>query len=508
MKRITILDTTLRDGEQAPGCSMTLPEKLEIAKQLERLGVDVVEAGFPIASPEDAAAVRKIAKALKDCGVGALCRAVAGDIACAWESVKYSARPRIHIFLATSDIHLQHKLHCTRAELLEIAVSAVTFARKYCPEVEFSSEDATRSDPAFLLEVFNAAAQAGATLLNLCDTVGYGSPEEIADLVRTVKGGLHRPLPVGVHCHNDLGMATANTLSAVRAGADHVECTLCGIGERAGMAALEEVVMALTTRQDLYRVQTGVQTNEFYRACKLLSNTIGVDIPPAKAIVGANAFAHEAGVHQHGVMANPLTYEIMKPSDVGMVAGRMVLGKHSGKAALRERLEEMGYHVQGAALEELFVRFKTLCDRKKALTDSDLEELVHGSAKEHQTYALDSFVVNSGTAITATAVVRLVRDGKLLEQVATGQTPVIAAFCAVDKIVAHSYPLHHWSIQSISEGRTELGESVVQVRDGERIVVGRGMHTDIVEACIKAYVSAINRALNHTARHRKKIADR
>lgn len=497
MRKITILDTTLRDGEQAPGCSMTLPEKLKVAKQLERLSVDVIEAGFPIASPDDAAAVREISKTIKDCGISALCRALAGDISCAWESIKYSQRPRINIFLATSDIHLEHKLHCTRDELVDAAVEAFKFARKYCPDVQFSVEDATRSDTDFLLRVLRASVDAGVTIINLCDTVGYSSPEEIAQLVRAVKTGIDSAVPVGVHCHNDLGMATANTMSAVLAGADHIESTLCGIGERAGMAATEEVVMALATRGDYYKAKTDVKTTGLYKACKLLSNTIGMDIPTIKPIIGANAFAHEAGVHQHGIMKNPLTYEIMRPADVGMVAGRMVLGKHSGKAALQERLSEMGYKVEEQALDDLFVRFKALCDRKKALTDTDIEELLHGEVKEHQTYTLDSFVVNAGTTITSTAAVRLKRDGALYEEVAGGETPVIAAFCAVDKIVKYSYPLHHWSINSISEGRTELGESVVQIRDGERIIVGRGMHTDIVAACIKAYVSAVNRAINY-----------
>lgn len=499
MRRITILDTTLRDGEQAPGCSMDLAEKLEIAEQLERIGVDVIEAGFPIASPDDAAAVKKIARKIRDCGVAGLCRAVKGDISCAWEALKRAAAPRIHIFLATSDIHLEHKLKCSREELLERAVTAVRYARKYCPDVQFSAEDATRTEPAFLLEVLNRAAEAGATLLNLCDTVGYMAPEEVSELVAAVKAGLHRPLPLGVHCHNDLGMATANTLAAVKAGADHAECTILGIGERAGMAALEEVAMALATRKDFYGAEAVVNTREFYRAGKLLSNTIGWDIPPSKAIVGDNAFSHEAGVHQHGVMSHPLTYEIMDPGDVGMVAGRMVLGKHSGKAALAERLSEMGYRLEGEALDELFERFKRLSDVKKSLTDADIEQLAQGSAREAQKYALSHFVVNSGTAITATALVRLVRDGKEYEHVARGETPVIAAFKAVDKIVKHTYPLHHWSIHSISEGRTELGESVVQIWDGDHLVVGRGMHTDIVEACIRAYVNAINRALNRGA---------
>lgn len=495
MRKISVLDTTLRDGEQSPGCSMKLAEKLEVAKQLERMRVDIIEAGFPIASPDDFAAVKAVAKAVKDCGVAGLCRATTGDISCAYEAVKYSVRPRIHIFLATSDIHLEHKLHMTRTQLMECAVSAVKFARKHCGEVQLSAEDATRSDPAFLLDVIHAVADAGAMLVNLADTVGYLSPQEMFELVRTVKSSLRTPVLLGAHCHNDLGMATANTLSAVKAGAEHVECTINGIGERAGMAALEEVIMALKTRGDYYYAQTGVQTKEFYRASKLVASIVDVDIPRNKAIVGANAFAHEAGVHQHGVLANPLTYEIMLPSDVGIHVNRMVLGKHSGKAALKERLDELGYQLDEAVLEDVFARFKVLADSKKALTDQDIEVLIRGEIGEKQLYALHSFVVNSGTHLTATAVVKLTHDGVVYEHVARGETPVIAAFKAVDKIVKHSYPLHHFSIQSISEGRTELGESVVQIWNGDKIVTGRGIDTDIVEACIKAYLSAINKAL-------------
>ncbi|MDL2232965.1 2-isopropylmalate synthase [Ruminococcaceae bacterium OttesenSCG-928-L11] len=494
-RTIRVLDTTLRDGEQAPGCSMRLAEKLEIAKQLERLRVDVIEAGFPIASKDDFAAVREIAGTIKDCAVTGLCRAMEGDISCTWEAVKHGAAPMIHIFLATSDIHLEYKLHVSRSRLLEIARDAVRYARSLCPVVQFTAEDATRTDREFLLDVFRTVEAAGGSVLNIADTVGYTTPEEMADWIRFVKPQLAAETMLGVHCHNDLGMGTANTLSAVRAGADQFDATIAGIGERAGMAALEEVVMALHTRGEWYGARTNVCTMEFYRAGKLLANSIDLSMHPHKAIIGDNAFAHEAGVHQHGIMANPLTYEIMKPEDVGVHVNRMVMGKHSGKAALRERLEQLGYHIGDDRLEAVFQRFKALTDEKKTVNDADIEALVRGEGKTHESYSLVSFVVNSGTNLTATSVVKLLHDGKEYEHVARGETPVIAAFNAVDKIVKHSYPLHHFSIQSISEGRTELGESTVQIYNGDRVVTGRGLDTDIVEACIRAYLSAINNAL-------------
>lgn len=495
MRTISILDTTLRDGEQSPGCSMKLAQKLELAAQLEQIGVDVIEAGFPIASPDDFEAVKAIAKTIKNCGVAALCRAVPGDIACAWEALQKAVRPRIHIFLATSDIHMEHKLRADRAKVLKMAADSVSYARALCPEVQFTAEDATRSDPEFLMEVFRTVYESGAMLVNIADTVGYAAPEEMAALVRRCKSGLPETLLLGVHCHNDLGLSTANTLSAIKAGADHADCTLGGIGERAGMAALEEIAMALKVRSGFYGVETKLVTKEFYRANKLLSNIIDMEISPIKPIIGANAFAHEAGVHQHGIIANPLTYEIMRPEDVGLFINRIIMGKHSGKAALKERLEQMGYCLDGDALDDVFKRFKLLADQKKTLTDMDIESLVRGEIAESQPYTLESFVINAGTDITATSVVRLLHYGKIYEHVARGETPVIAAFKAVDKIVKHSYPLHHWTINSISEGRNALGESVVQVLSGDMVVTGRGMSTDIVEACIRAYLSAINKAL-------------
>lgn len=494
-RRILVLDTTLRDGEQAPGCSMRTEEKLEIARQLERLGVDVIEAGFPIASRDDFAAVREIAKTVRSSTVTGLCRAVAGDISSTWEAVRHSESPMIHIFLATSDIHLEYKLQVTRERLLEIAAEAVAYARSLCPQVLFTAEDATRSDRAFLMEVFSTVEKAGATAVNIADTVGYAAPEEMAELVRLAKGRLSPETGLGVHCHNDLGMGTANTLSAIKAGATQFDCTIAGIGERAGMAALEEVVMSLRTRAEFYGADTRVKTGEFNRAGKLLANSIDLTLAPHKAILGENAFAHEAGVHQHGIMANPLTYEIMKPEDVGVFVNRIVMGKHSGKAALRERLEQLGYRLDHTQLETVFQRFKTLTDNRKVVNDADIEALVKGEVKLHQPYSLVDFVVNSGTCLTATAVVKLAHKGKVHEHVARGETAVIAAFNAVDKIIKHTFPLHNFSIQSISGGRTELGESTVCIVAGEKVITGRGLDTDIVEACIKAYLSAINQAL-------------
>ena len=495
MRTVSVFDTTLRDGEQSPGCSMKLRQKLELAKMLEEVGVDVIEAGFPIASPDDFEAVKRIAKTMKNTAIAGFCRAATSDIACAWEALRHSKRPRIHIFLATSDIHITHKLKSTREKVLQMAASSVGYAKKLCPEVHFIAEDATRTGREFLLEVLNAACENGAMSASVADTVGYAMPQEMAGTIRFLKKGLPEGFKLGVHCHNDLGLALANTLASVKAGADHFECTLGGIGERAGMTALEEAAMALKTRKDFYRADTGLVTKEFYRANKLLSTIIDMDIPPIKPIVGANAFAHEAGVHQHGMMANPLTYEIIRPQDVGIYQTRLVLGKHSGKAALKERLDQLGYKISDDMLEDVFKQFKKIAGIKASITDFDVEGLVLGEATAVPEYTLKSFVVNSGTDITSTAVVKLLRAGKEYEHVARGETPVIAAFKAVDKIAKHSYPLVNWTIDSISEGREALGESVVKILAGEKTVTGRGTHTDIVEACIKAYLSAINRAL-------------
>src|SRR6185369_2701952 len=376
--RVSIFDTTLRDGEQSPGCSMNLTEKVRMATKLQELGVDIIEAGFPIASEGDFAAVRGVAAQCTRVKVAALCRTAEQDVARAAEALEYAAHPRIHTFCATSDIHLQHKLKKTRAEVIEMTRAAVSQARNYAEEVEFSAEDATRSDVDYLCEVLDAAVDAGASVLNIPDTVGYTTPMEYARLVERVKERVvrGRDVTISVHCHNDLGLAVANSLAAIEAGARQVECTINGIGERAGNASLEEIVMALHVRADRLPFETGVETTELYPTSQLLSSIVGIDVQPNKAIVGRNAFAHEAGIHQHGVINNPLCYEIMTPESVGVPANSLVLGKHSGRHALSLRYAELGYDVTAAELESAYMRFTNLADRKKRVYDQDLISLL------------------------------------------------------------------------------------------------------------------------------------
>jgi len=381
-ERITIFDTTLRDGEQSPGCSMNLEEKIELARQLERLGVDVIEAGFPIASDGDFASVRAVADVCREATVAALCRTTEADIMRAWEAVRGAARPRLHTFVATSDIHLEHKLKKTRAEVLRMTSDAVRLARSLAADVEFSAEDATRSDVGYLCEVFAAAVESGARTLNVPDTVGYTTPGEFFELVKTVRERVvagRKDVTISVHCHNDLGLAVANSLAALGAGARQIECTVNGIGERAGNAALEEVVMALHVRSDRLPFVCGVRTEEIYPTSQLLSETIGFGVQPNKAIVGRNAFAHEAGIHQHGVLSNPLCYEIMTPESVGVPANRIVLGKHSGRHALSRRYEELGIMLSAEELRATYHRFTKLADRKKSIYDQDLISLLPAS---------------------------------------------------------------------------------------------------------------------------------
>lgn len=382
MRKISVLDTTLRDGEQSPGCSMTLAEKLRVAKSLERLGVDTIEAGFPISSPDDFAAVSKIAATIRNCTVAALCRTTNEDIECGWDAIGQAVSPRLHLFLATSDIHLEYKLKINREQVLALTHESVRKARALCPEVMFSAEDATRTDREFLLEVFQTAVNAGARIVNIPDTVGYATPVETAELVRFIRENLPDNVSLGVHCHNDLGMATANTLSAIQAGADHFDGAIGGIGERAGNVAIEEVAMALKTRGDYYDCDTGIDTRRLYEAAQILFAVIGQNIPHNKPIVGENAFAHEAGIHQHGVLANPLTYEIMKPQDVGLSANQLVLGKHSGKAAIRDRLRSLGLELEDRMVEQLFREFKILADRKKLINDNDIRKLALNLTKQ------------------------------------------------------------------------------------------------------------------------------
>jgi len=496
-RRIRIFDTTLRDGEQAPGCSMNLEEKLEVARSLEALGVDVIEAGFAIASQGDFESVREVARTVKACTVASLARAVPGDIDRAWEAVREAAAPRIHTFIATSPIHMQYKLRMEPEQVLEQAAAMVKRARSLCPDVEFSAEDASRSDPDFLCRVFEAVIAAGASTINIPDTVGYAQPEEFARLVALV---IERVPNIGqavvsVHCHNDLGLALANTLAAIRAGAGQAECTINGLGERAGNAALEEVVMNLRTRPDSFGgVECGIESTRIYPTSRLVSAVTGVQVQPNKAVVGENAFAHEAGIHQHGVLANRATYEIMTPESIGLPRNKMVLGKHSGRHAFEERLAELGFSPDKARLDALFERFKALADRKKTVSDRDIEALAldsEGLPPDH--YRLDRFVITSGNTIATSSTVRLIlKDGSKVERVAVGDGPIDASFKAIDKIVGRESKLEHFSLSAISGGADAQGEATVKVsRDGQACN-GHGLSTDVVEASILAYVQAIN----------------
>lgn len=504
-RRVKIFDTTLRDGEQSPGCSMNMREKLELARQLERLGVDVIEAGFPVTSNDDFAAVEAIAGIIQTASVAALCRCTEQDVRRTFDAIKGAVRPRLNIVLATSEIHMRHKLRMSPDQVLDATESVVRLARSLCAEVEFSAEDASRSDREFLMRVLNTAVAAGADTVNIPDTVGYSTPGEMFELVSYVRANLENPaIFVSVHNHNDLGMAVANSLESIRAGADQVECTVNGIGERAGNAAMDEIVMALHTRRDLYDCETGINTKQLYRTGKLLSTITGVGIAPNKPVVGANAFAHESGIHQHGVLAERSTYEIMKPGEIGIYQDKIVLGKHSGRHAFIDRITELGYRMSEVDATEAFERFKALADRKKDITDRDIEALIGSSALADikESYRLKSFVVNSGTIISATAVVRLINeDGEEKEHVARGEGPIDAAFKAIDRIVKLDSTLNNWSMQAITEGEDALGEAISKITCNGHPVTGRGLSPDILEASIKSYINAINKviALEHKA---------
>ena len=498
-QRIKIFDTTLRDGEQSPGCSMNLQEKIQIARQLESLKVDVIEAGFATASPGDFQAVKEIAANIRNCTVASLARTVLKDIDCAWDAIKHGASPRIHTFIATSDIHMKYKLKSSPEEVLESSVNAVKHAKKYCQDVEFSAEDATRSSTEFLYRIFEEVIKAGATVINIPDTVGYTTPDEIYTLIKKIKenvSNIHKA-EISVHCHDDLGMAVANTLAAAKAGATQLECTINGIGERAGNAALEEIVMAINTRRDFYNYHCNIDTRQIMRSSKMLTAITGVQVQPNKAIVGTNAFAHEAGIHQHGVLEERSTYEIMTPESIGLSENKMVLGKHSGRHALDERLKMLGYNLAKEELDKVFSRFKELADKKKAVYDKDIEAIVTKDVMETgRLFELKRFVINSGNIITATAAVTLKNDDKEIEEVSTGDGPVDAAFNAIEKIVGVELVLEDYALHSVTEGNDAQGEALVKIRKDEKIYSGRGLSTDVVEASIDAYLDAVNKMLH------------
>jgi len=475
-----------------------MAEKLQIAHQLARLNVDVIEAGFPAASEGDFESVKRIAQEVKGPVIAGLARAKKADIKAAYEAVKYSERPRIHTFIATSDIHMQYKLKMTREEVLEAVKEAVTYAKSLVDDVEFSAEDASRSDLDFLVQVFKVALDCGATTLNIPDTVGYAYPREFGEFVRSiierVDGG--KVAIWSVHCHNDLGLAVANSLAAVEAGARQVECTINGLGERAGNAALEEIVMALKTRKDVFGLDTKIETKRLYETSRLVSRLTGVVVPPNKAIVGANAFAHESGIHQHGVLCNRATYEIMRPEDVGFPGTRLYLGKHSGRHAFKMRLEEMGFYLDDESFEKAFKLFKELCDRKEIVTDGDIEAFIADeiiAVSPSKRFELKSFSVTVENGGRATATVTLLENGVEKTDAAVGNGPVDASYKAIKRIVNVNPILKSYRIDATSERSDALGEAVITLQYDSFTVVGRGTSTDVIEASIKAYVNALNR---------------
>jgi len=495
--KIYIFDTTLRDGEQSPGASLDIKEKVEIARQLAKLGVDIIEAGFPISSPGDFEAVRLIAQTIEGPTICALARARKEDITKAWEAICGAKKPRIHTFISASNIQIKYQLHKTQEEVLEIAKDMVALAKSYTSDIEFSPMDATRAEVEYLYQLIEAAISAGATTINIPDTVGYAMPEEFGNLIKNIIANVPNSSEAifSIHCHNDLGLATANSLAAIQAGARQVECTLNGIGERAGNASLEEIVMSIKTRQDLFGVKTDVETTQIHKTSRMVSNYTGMVIQPNKAIVGANAFAHESGIHQDGFLKERTTYEIMTPQSIGLKSSRIVLGKLSGRHAFKNRLEELGYELNEKEFEKAFEIFKKTADKKKEITDSDIEAIVSDEVKVvKEFYQLDSVEVVCGNKVTPSANIRLVTaEGEILEAQATGSGPVDAVYEAIDKIVKIRSKLVEFSIQALTGGIDAMGEVTIRIESDKRIFTGRGADTDIIVASAKAYINAINR---------------
>lgn len=500
MNKVIIFDTTLRDGEQAAGASLNVKEKLEIAKLLEELRVDVIEAGFPISSPGDFEAVSLISKEIKNSCICALCHANEKAIDRAWEAVKNARNPRLHVFLSASEIHMLHQLKKNREEVLQLASEMVKRASKYTSNVEFSPMDASRADPAFVCQVLERVIEAGATTVNIPDTVGYSIPKEWGDFIE----GIIKNVPnidkaiVSTHCHNDLGMAVANSLEAIRRGARQVECTINGIGERAGNAAMEEIVMAIKTRKDFFKdLYTDINTTLFYRVSRLVSELTGFVVQPNKAIVGANAFRHMSGIHQDGVIKSSITYEIMDPKTVGIPSSSLVLGKLSGRHAFKERLAELGYFLTEESLDKAFAAFKELADKKKDVTDKDIESLVAEELRTSaEVYHLDHIGVTCGDHSIPTATVRLIGpNGEVRADAALGTGPVDAVYKAINRIVNVPNKLTEYSVKSVTEGIDAIGEVLIRIESDNYTYTGRGADTDIIVASAKAYMNALNRLL-------------
>ncbi len=506
---VRIFDTTLRDGEQSPGASLNRAEKLEIARQLQQLNVDIIEAGFPITSPDDFDAVSAIADIIDRCTVAGLARCVEADITRAAQAVRNARRPRIHVFCATSKIHRQYKLKRAREEIVKLSVDGVKLARSFVEDVEFSPEDASRTEPPFLAEVVEAVIDAGATTVNIPDTVGYATPYEFGELIRYLFANVKNigKAIISVHCHNDLGLAVANSLAAVRAGARQVECTVNGLGERAGNCSLEEVVMAMRTRRDIYKVRTRINTRRIFPISRLVASLTGIHVQRNKAIVGENAFAHEAGIHQHGMLAHRSTYEIMDPRDVGIPESRLVLGKHSGRHALKNRLAKLGRRLTDKQLDEAFAKFKALADKKKEVFDADLDAIVEDVLAEReavQVWELANLQTSAGTNVIPTATVRLRnrRTGQEVQDAAIGDGPIDAAFECVQRITGLHATLKDYQLRALTGGRDAQGEVHLEIATNGHTYRGRGVSTDIIEASVHAFIHAVNRALGDHAGRR------
>ena len=500
-EKVKIFDTTLRDGEQAAGAGMTTPEKLEIARQLERLGVDVIEAGFAASSPGDFEAVATIAREVRRPIIASLARAHPNDVDQAWQAIQGAAHPRIHVFLSSSDIHLMHQLRKNREEVMDMAVTMVSRAKGYCDDVEFSAMDASRTEPEYLYTMLKAVIDAGATTINIPDTVGYSIPEEFAKLLRDIQANVPNidKAVLSVHCHNDLGLGVANSMAAIQVGARQVEGCINGLGERAGNAALEEIIMSIETRKDYLGVDTDVDTTQIYRTSRLVSDITGFPIQPNKDVVGLNAFRHASGIHQDGILKERSTYEIMEPASIGWPGSSLVLGKLSGRAGLRSRLDELGYHLNAEDLDQAFEGFKILADKKREVTDRDLEALMSDQRRavtESTSFTMDHVQVSCGNHEIPTATVQLTGpDGSMKTDAATGTGPIDAIYKAINRIVRVPNTLSEFTVKSITEGIDAIGEVTIRIQKEGGVYVGRGSDTDILVASAKAYLNALNRLL-------------
>lgn len=495
-RKIHIFDTTLRDGEQVPGAKLNKKQKIEIAEQLARLGVDVMEAGFPCSSPEDLEAVKAISEVVKGPIVAGLARAVKEDIDIAWEAVRRAERPRIHTFLGSSDIHLQKKLRRDRDSALEMAVEAVRYAKRYCEDVEYSTEDASRTDFDYLCRVIDGAVKAGATVINIPDTVGYAIPDEFGDLIHRLKERVPAldHVILSIHCHDDLGLAVPNSLAAIKNGANQVECTVNGVGERAGNASLEEIVMILKTRHAVLQAHTDINIQEIFRTSRLVSRVMNIPVQPNKAIVGSNAFAHSSGIHQDGILKDRATYEIIKPEDLGIREHKIVLTARSGRAALRHRLTTLGYDLSGDKFERVYKRFLNVADRKKEISSRDLTSIVEIEVtKVSETFTFHDFQIMSGSSMTPLASVTLLREGTKLTDAATGNGPVDAVFNGIERIVGRQGILRDYDLKAVTMGKDALGEAMVRVEIDGTVYSGIGTSPDVIEASARAYLNAFNR---------------